>query len=61
MQAADFTERILKEIFRNHVPASISNHLVAFFENYVTDFFSYALIKFLINPLKTNCSWGLLF
>ena len=61
MEAANFTESILKEIFRKHVLASISSHLVVFFENYVTDYFSYALLKFLTNPLKNTCRGGLLF
>ena len=57
MEATNFIESILKEIFREHDLASISSHLVVFFENYVTDFFSYALLNFLTNFLENVC-WG---
>ena len=55
MEAADFTESILNEIFRKHALASRSSHLVAIYENYVTNFFSYAVLKFLASPLKNTC------
>ena len=61
MEATDFTESILKEIFRKHLLASLSSHLTVFFDNYVTDFFSYALLKFLANSLKNTCRGVLLF
>ena len=54
MEAADFTENVLKEILRKHVLASISSNLVVFLENNVTDFFSYALLKFLTNVTCCN-------
>ena len=37
MEAADFTESILKEIFRKQVLASRSSHLEVFCENYAAD------------------------
>ena len=55
METANFNESILKEIFREHVLASISSHLVVFFENYVTDLLPYALLKFLTILLKNTC------
>ena len=39
MEAADFTESILKEIFKKHVLASKSSHLEVSCENYAVDFF----------------------
>ena len=38
MEAAYFTESILKEIFKKHVLASRSSHLEVFCENYIADF-----------------------
>ena len=55
METADFTESILKEVFRELDLASISSHLLVFLENYVTDFLSYALLKFLTSLLKNTC------
>ena len=40
MEAADFTESILNEIFRKNVLASRSSHLEVFCENYTADFFA---------------------
>ena len=46
MEAADFTESILKEIFRKHVLASRSSHLKVFCENYAADLsITYVLSK----------------
>ena len=46
MEAADFTESILKEIFRKHVLASRSSRLEVFCENCAADFFLEALLTF---------------
>ena len=46
MEAANFTESILKEIFRKHVPASRSSHLRVFCENYAADFFLKHYLRF---------------
>ena len=54
MEAANFTENFLKQMFRKKCSWFMSSHLVVLFENYVTDFFSYALLKFLTNLLKTT-------
>ena len=46
MEAADFTESILNEIFRKNVLASRSSHLEVFCENYTADFFLKHYLRF---------------
>ena len=46
METADFTESILKEIFRKHVLASRSSHLEVFCENYAANFFLKHYLRF---------------
>ena len=46
MEAADFIESILNEIFRKNVVASRSTHLEAFCENYTADYLSYEQTRF---------------
>ena len=55
MEAADFIESLLKEIFREHVLTFLSSHSVVFFENYVKDFFFYVSLNFLPKLLKNTC------
>ena len=48
MEAADFIESILNEIFRKNVVASRSTHLEVFCENYTADYLSYEQTHFKI-------------
>ena len=46
MEAPNFTESILNEIFRKHGLASRSTHLEVFCENYAADFFLKDYLRF---------------
>ena len=46
MEAAEFIESILNEIFRKNVVASRSSHLEVFCENYTADFFLKHYLRF---------------
>ena len=46
MEAPNFTESILNEIFRKHALASRSSHLEVFCENHATDSFLQDYLRF---------------
>ena len=61
MEAPNFTESILNEIFRKHALASRSSHLEVFCENHATDSFLQDYLRFKQIHLKIPADVVLIF